>query len=134
MDAALRQLVRQRAGHRCEYCHLSQHHISPVALQVDHIIARSHRGADAPENLALTCVHCNLHKGPNLSGYDPDRADIVRLFHPRRDRWEEHFRYEGPMLCGLTAIGRTTIWVLQINDEVRARFRREILESGGSFE
>jgi hypothetical protein len=28
-------------------------------------------GSDDPDNLALACHHCNLHKGPNLAGVDP---------------------------------------------------------------
>ena len=39
------------------------------------------------------------------------------LFNPRRQKWDRHFRWDGPLLVGRTAIGRTTIRVLQINCE-----------------
>jgi hypothetical protein len=35
MDAALKQLVRHRAGDRCEYCHLPQSG-SGVPFEIDH--------------------------------------------------------------------------------------------------
>ena len=87
MDAATSQLVRQRAGHRCEYCHLPQEH-SAIQFHLEHIIARQHGGTDAPENLALACPECNYQKGTNLSGVDPDTGKVTPLFHPRRDAWQ----------------------------------------------
>jgi len=33
------------------------------------------------ENLAFACYHCNLHKGPNLSGIDQESGALVRLFN-----------------------------------------------------
>jgi hypothetical protein len=41
---------------------------------------------------------------------------MIRLFHPRRDLWSEHFGWEGAALTGRTAIGCATIYVLAIND------------------
>jgi 5-methylcytosine-specific restriction endonuclease McrA len=73
---------------------------------VEHIVARQHGGSSMQENLAWACHHCNLHKGPNLTGIDPDSNEVVRLFHPRRDRWEEHFAVHGPRLVGRTPVGR----------------------------
>jgi len=43
MDATLERLVRERAGRRCEYCHLPQAG-TRVLLEIDHVIARKHRG------------------------------------------------------------------------------------------
>jgi len=84
MDKALEQLVRQRAGHRCEYCHLPEI-LSDLGHVVDHIRAQQHRGVTAPENLALACGRCNLSKGPNLTGVDPETDQITTLFNPRAD-------------------------------------------------
>lgn len=70
MDAATVQLVRQRAGNRCEYCLLPQE-FSGLRFHVEHIVARQHRGTDDADNLALACPECNCHKGTNLSGVDP---------------------------------------------------------------
>ena len=71
MDASTRQLVRQRAGSRCEYCRLPENAVD-VPFHVEHIIARRHGGSDDPSNLCLACDRCNLHKGPNLNSIDPD--------------------------------------------------------------
>ena len=123
MDAATRELVRNRAGHCCEYCRLQQRHVPFHTFHVEHIIARKHRGGDEPANLALACDQCNLHKGANLSGIDPDTDSMVRLFHPRLDDWATHFRFDGARIAGLTPCGRTTAWVLQMNSEERVELR-----------
>lgn len=130
MDAWLRLRVRERAGDRCEYCRLRQEHDCFHPFHVEHIIARQHRGADDMENLALACHQCNLHKGTNLTGVDPDTNEVTRLFDPRRDRWEDHFGRNGPFLIGRTATGRTTIWLLEMNSEERMELRRLLLALG----
>lgn len=122
MDAALAQLVRQRAGDRCEYCRLTQSR-SSLRFHVEHVIARQHGGQDAPENLALACPECNHRKGTNLTGLDPDTGRVVRLFHPRQDRWEDHFLADGPRLLALTDVGRTTAGLLALNSGPRLRWR-----------
>ena len=134
MDAATRKRIAARAGGRCEYCRLPQSQAGFAAFHVEHVIARQHRGPDDDENLALACHRCNAHKGPNLAGYDPDTGEIVRLFHPRRDAWTEHFFRDGPRIRGLTGIGRTTVWVLQMNAEVRLELRAAILEAGENLD
>ena len=80
--------------------------------------------------LALACHACNLHKGTNLASFDPDTNEVTRLFHPRRDRWEEHFAANGPRIAGRTVIGRTTAWLLQMNSEERVELRTVLLELG----
>ena len=62
--------------------------------------------------------------------FDPDTNEVVRLFHPRRDNWHEHFALEGPRILGLTAIGRTTAWLLQMNAEERVELRSVLLALG----
>ncbi len=47
MDAALRRLVRERAGNRCEYCGIHQDQDAFFTFPVDHIIARQHGGKTA---------------------------------------------------------------------------------------
>ena len=130
MDAATRELVRQRAGFRCEYYRLRQRHMSVHTFHIEHVVARKHRGTDEPDNLALACDQCNVHKGSNLSGLDPDTGEMTRLFHPRRDAWAEHFHFAGAQITGLTACGRTTAWVLQMNSEERIEFRSVLAALG----
>ena len=86
MDASARQLVRERAGHPCEYCRMPEQH-SALRFHIDHILPRQHSGTDAVDNLALACPECNLRKGPNLTGMDPDIGIVTRLIQPRTDRW-----------------------------------------------
>ena len=46
MNERTKALVRERAGHRCEYCQLPQDD-SPLAVHhVEHIIPRFHGGTD----------------------------------------------------------------------------------------
>jgi len=122
VDAALREAVRQRARLCCEYCRLSQI-FSELRFHIEHIIPRIHGGGDETGNLALACPACNLHKGPNLTGIEPDTGSVVRLFHPRRDVWEEHFGFDGIRITGKTPVGRTSAWLLQMNDVERLRIR-----------
>jgi hypothetical protein len=131
MDTALERLVWQRAQSRCEYCQLPQTS-SPLPHAVDHIIARQHHGLTQAENLALACFFCNSYKGPNISGLNPLTGRAVRLFNPRKDRWNRHFAWNGPFLTGLTHTGRVTIGLLEINRPDAVEFR-EYLILDGSF-
>ena len=129
MDATARDFVRQRAGGYFEHCRLRQEH-SELRHHVEHIVAKQHCGTDEADNLALACHRCNLHKGPNLTGIDPQTGQVVPLFHPRRDRWSDHFLFDGAHINGVTVIGRVTIQVLGMNDARRLEVRNEILKRG----
>ena len=135
MEPATRTLVRTRARNCCEYCLLPQDS-SSLTHHIEHVVPRQHGGSDNHSNLALACHRCNLRKGPNLTGIDPITGEIVPLFDPRRDRWPDHFRFRGPVIEGVTAVGRTTIKVLSMNDTRRIE-RRELLarrsDSSGEF-
>ena len=101
-----------------------------MPFEIDHIIARKHRGRTAAGNLAVTCIYCNAYKGPNIAGLDPATGKLTRLYHPRRHKWPAHFRWEGGELVGRTAIGRATIEVLQINLPSLVALRETLLEDG----
>lgn len=123
MHENTRQQVRQRAGLRCEYCQLPEQQ-SPVArLQIEHIVPRKHGGTDEEQNLALACIDCNLHKGSNLTGIDPETDRIAELFNPRTQEWADHFSWKGIEIVGLTPIGRATIRVLDMNGDDRLPVR-----------
>jgi hypothetical protein len=132
MDAATRRSVRHRALDRCEYCRLPQSAQPYVTFHIEHIIARQHGGTDDPENLCLACTRCNAAKGPNLSGRDPATGAVERLFDPRRQEWAEHFGLRGPVVVGLTAVGRATVEVLDMNERRRVQLRAE-LQARGEF-
>jgi len=123
ISAQIRSQVRERAQNACEYCRLDQDDSPLAALHVEHIIPRIHGGNDDMDNLALACIDCNLHKGTNLTGIDPETNEITQLFHPRRQSWTDHFEWHGIYLAGKTATGRTTIRVLNINSEDQVALR-----------
>jgi len=130
MSAALRKLVRQRAGGRCEYCHLPDLLPHLMRFHLEHVRARCHGGSDEPANLAWACSRCNALKGPNLAGVDPDADRVVRLFNPRRDRWADHFRMDGLRIEPLTAKGRATVWLLELNAEAHVDLRAGLEDLG----
>lgn len=127
MVKALAQKVRERARGRCEYCHIPEEQDRP-SFELEHMVARQHRGKTIAGNLALACFSCNRHKGTNLTGIDPQSKKLTNLFNPRRHRWNRHFYWIGPILVGRTAIGRTTIDVLGINFPLRVWLRQELIE------
>lgn len=126
---ALRLAVQRRAQGRCEYC-LVPERDGFFPHEPDHIIATQHGGLTVAENLALACIRCNRRKGTNLSSVDPDTDAIVILFHPRRERWDEHFGLNGPRIVGKTPTGRATVSLLQLNSERRLRTRRRLQQAG----
>ena len=126
ISAALRAAVRRRASERCEYCGLLQKHAAYAPFHIEHVIPRQHGGGDDSGNLALACHHCNLHKGPNLTGIDPNTSQVTELFHPRRQAWHEHFTLRGARVVGLTPAGRVTVRVLNMNSVDRLELRSEI--------
>lgn len=130
MDASVRALVRRRAGNRCEYCWLTQEHLPFSPCQGEHMIPRKHGGNDDPTTLALACDRCNAPKGSNLTGLDPETGEIVPLFNPREHSWETHFHLSDVTIVGLTAIGRTTVRVLNMNAARRVRLRAGLTRYG----
>lgn len=130
MEAELRNVVRQRAENRCEYCRLLHHDADLVAFHVEHIVAKQHGGTDALPNLALACSRCNRTKGPNLSSLDPSTGQMVRLFHPRQDSWDAHFEFQGATIVGLTPEGRATVELLKMNEPKRVRTRATLIARG----
>jgi hypothetical protein len=70
---------------------------------------------------------CNLHKGSNIAGFDPQTSLISQLYHPRKLKWEDHFEWQGITILGKTAIGRATVDVLCLNSEEQLHLRLEIL-------
>lgn len=131
MDARLQAQVWRRAHNRCEYCQFPAR-LTPVPFQIDHIIAEKHGGATILGNLALSCFFCNTFKGPNVAGLDAETQTVTRLYHPRNDRWDEHFYWNGSVLEGLTTVGRVTIGVLRINREDAVAVRESLLAEGSS--
>jgi hypothetical protein len=135
METATREFVRRRAGNRCEYCRLPQDATPFIAFHVEHIIARQHLDEEQsdPSGLAYACDRCNAFKGPNLSSIDPQTGDKVDVFNPRTHVWSDHFAVSGGKIVGLTAVGRATARLLNMNDPRRVELRLQWLGEVGRF-
>jgi hypothetical protein len=96
----------------------------------DHVVARKHRGETVASNLVWACFGCNRHKGSDLASVDIETGQVVRLFNPRTDPWSEHFRLEGPRIVPLTATGRVTEYLLQLNQPRRVLIRESLIAAG----
>lgn len=131
MDEELAQFVRTRARGCCEYCQLPEA-VASAPFEIDHVWDVQHGGRTVASNLALACFADNHHKGPNLGSIDPKTGKRAWLFNPRRQKWHQHFRWDGPVLVGRTPAGRTTVAVLQLNAPHRIA-QRAALRAEGVF-
>ena len=110
--------MRQRAKFLCEYCHTSELW-QYVPFTVDHVLPIAKGGETGLENLALACFHCNRRKSDSVTAVDPQTDEMVPLFDPRQDKWNEHFIWseDGLIIVPLTAVGRATVTQLALNRE-----------------
>ena len=123
ISAQVRADVARRAQYRCEYC-LIHEDDAGFTHQIDHILSRKHGGSSGLENLAYACVLCNRHKGTDVAAINPNTGKAIRLFHPRRDRWTDHFRIEADCIEPLTEAGAATVRLLRLNAADRLAERR----------
>jgi len=110
-----------------EYC-LSQVDFSPAPFSIEHITPRSRGGTSDLANLAFACEGCNGHKAAKTHGIDPSTGERVRLFHPRRQRWQDHFAWSADFtkIIGRSAAGRATVEALQLNRPRVQRLREAL--------
>lgn len=116
VSAHVARQVGERAHYRCEYCHTPQI-ITGQTFHVEHILPKARGGQSNVDNLCLACPRCNLHKQDLLSAVDPRTQRRTRLFNPRLDEWDEHFRWSVDVthIIGRTPIGRATVLQLAFN-------------------
>lgn len=129
VSLALRKIVRERAGFRCEYCLLPESEAF-FPFEPDHIIALKHDGLTVAENLANSCFECNRLKGTDVASVDPPTGIIVRLFHPRQDLWWDHFELRSALIVPKSDIGRVTEHLLQLNRPKVLSIRQLLLSKG----
>lgn len=129
IPAELRRSVRLRARDCCKYCFIPES-MTLAPHEIDHVIAEKHGGPTDADNLALACALCNGFKGSDLASIDAQSGAIVPLFNPRRDRWTEHFRLENGRIEPLTASGRATVRLLQLNHPHRVEERLLLVAAG----
>jgi hypothetical protein len=128
IDPHLRALVRSRARGYCEYCRISSR-FTLAEHEIDHVIAVKHGGETADDNLALCCTICNRFKGSDIASLDPESGQLTPLFNPRTDRWDEHYRVHDGEIIALTAKGRVTVRLLQMNRPTRVTERQLLQKS-----
>jgi hypothetical protein len=130
VSPALRNLVTQRASHRCEYC-LFPKDASLFAFEMEHIIAEKHGGKTTADNLALACPYCNRAKGTDLGSIDSETGILTPFFNPRTQYWSEHFQLkENAQILPITAEGRVTTKILQFNEPDRIVERLQLQATG----
>lgn len=91
--------------------------------EVDHVIAQKHGGKTSLDNLAFACFECNRYKGSDVASFDPQTGQLAALFNPRTQVWTEHFRATDGVILALTAEGRVTVTLLQLNAPTRIQER-----------
>lgn len=126
-----RRTVVERARGCCEYCR-SQARFAMQPFSVEHIVPRSQSGKATLDNLALACQGCNNHKYTKTEGNDPITGDRVPLYHPRQQRWRDHFAWNESftLIIGLTPTGRATVKALRLNREGVVNLRRILYAMG----
>ncbi len=126
-----RRRVAERARDLCEYCRSPRHYcISPFS--VEHIHPRAKGGSTDLDNLALACQGCNGHKHAKIEAPDLVTGRPVPLFHPRLQRWVDHFTWSDDyaVVIGRTATGRATVEALQLNRQANVNLRRLLYAAG----
>jgi hypothetical protein len=125
----LRQQVAKNADYRCEYC-LTPEFFLATTFHIDHIRSIKHGGKTISENLAYACPHYNQNKGSDIASYT-DEDELVRLFNPRKDSWNEHFEIiKSGVITPISSIGEVTVNILSFNQIERIIFRKSLIEIG----
>ena len=120
----------ERAHRRCEYC-LVHEDSSGFPHQIDHIVSRKHGGSSSLKNLAYACVLCNRYKGTDVASIDRF-GNATRIFDPRRDSWDEHFKLNGAVIQPLTSVGEVTARILRLNIAERV-IERRVFQALGQY-
>ncbi len=121
--------IRRQAKNRCGYCLLPQS-LNPNLLEIEHLLATANGGTDAEENLWLACRLCNGYKGVQTEAIDDETNQIVLLFNPRTQNWNEHFEWNDEKIVGQTPCGRVTVKALKLNNEIILPVRKKWIFAG----
>lgn len=127
----LRLLVAERARFSCEYCLVQQEDLI-FSCQVDHIISLKHGGETVAENLAHSCLPCNVNKGSDVGTIVRPGGRFTRFFNPRKDKWADHFTLSEGIILPKTRIGEATVRIFQFNAPERV-LRRQLLMAAGRY-
>ncbi len=125
ISVELRRLIGHRADHLCEYC-LIHEDDTFWGCEVDHIVSEKHGGPTTAGNLAYACLFCNRAKGSDIGSICWQSGEFSRFFHPRIDRWSDHFTLIGVEIVPRTIIGEVTARILGFNHPDRLLERRTL--------
>ena len=125
MSATARRAVAEHARHLCEYCR-TRDEFSASSFCIEHIIPLAASGSTKLDNLAFACGGCNAHKSDKTMAPDPATGELIRLFNPRKQTWENHFAWSKNtwLIVGLTPVGRATAHALRLNRGPLVNLRR----------
>jgi hypothetical protein len=131
LPQSVRRFVENRAKGYCEYC-LSHKDCSTSPFNVEHIIPSFLNGSDDLENLAYSCSGCNAFKFTKINVIDPVSEQLVPLFNPRVQPWNDHFTWDAAAIyiIGKTPIGRATIEALKMNRPPLINLRKAMVLLG----
>lgn len=125
-----REILKLAEG-RCEYCKsLAKYSLQPFHL--DHIIPLVLEGETILDNLAYSCGGCNGIKNIKIEAFDPLSNLMIPFFHPRKEIWLEHFRWndDKTLMIGISPSGRVTVNTLQLNRFEVVNMRKLTILSG----
>lgn len=127
----LQRKIRDQFAYCCAYCHTAEA-LTVTTFEFEHITPRSAGGETVRENLCLSCPACNRYKAQRQKAPDPNTEEIVALFHPQSQVWEEHFAWSEDFteIIGVTSIGRATISTLKMNRPQVTRVRHMWVKMG----
>jgi hypothetical protein len=113
--------------------HGRSHFAAGSLAQLPAAIVRARRSQES----RAACWECNvIGKHARTHGVDPFSGLVVPLFHPRQDRWRDHFEWSSDFLIlkGKTPRGWATIRALGLNGaryRAQRRLLRQAMAAGG---
>ena len=124
-------IVRERANGYCEYCKAFRAFATSLFC-AEHIIPYVLGGSSELENLAYSCDICNVNKATKTTSTDSKTGQEIPIFHPRKDLWNDHFRWSDDSLriIGITLKGELTIAALDMNRQEAINIRKLLRDAG----
>jgi hypothetical protein len=77
-----------------------------------------------PTTSPMLVFDATAWKGSDVGSLDTQTGAFVGLFHPRRQRWDNHFVLHAGVIEQLTAEGKATARLLKLNLDKRVAERR----------
>jgi hypothetical protein len=101
-----------------------------LPYEIDHIVSEKHGGATESENLFLDFYRCNGFMVSDIASADPKTGKATFFFHPRRQKWEDHFQLSDNIIEPITPEGRVTVILLRLNMAIQIEQRAVLIAVG----